>query len=267
VHRLPQREHVLGSELRDGCGAVWDEQSVQIVTRAPSDVGSGAADDDEDADDHCRTNDHRRPDDNEAADDHRRTHDHRRPDDDEAADDHRRTHDHRRPDDNDAAHDHRRTNDHRRPDDDEAADDHRRTHDDEGTIELSLRDVIRPDVYSGRGLLRCGRTGAAVHPEELGRQMLHALQRHGRVRGFPDMLRRVRAGGKQLGLLLRLGLDVLPCGIADAGRHVLPGWQDMLRGHEHRCVLRVESGVRRELEPLRGGVIHGARDGVTDARP
>jgi hypothetical protein len=170
--------------------------------------------------------------------DDRRTHDDgrtddRRTDDDEAAHDNRRIHDDRR------THD-RRTDDDRRPDDDEAANDHRRTHDDESTIKLPLRDVIRPDMHSGRGLLRCGRTCAAVHPEELRRQMLHALQRHGCVRGFSDMLRRVRAGGKQLGLLLRLGLDVLPRSIADAGRHVLPGWQDMLRGRERRCVLRVE---------------------------
>jgi hypothetical protein len=172
--------------------------------------------------------------------DDRRTHDDGRTDDDEAA------HDHRRPDDDEAAHDHRRPDDtrrpddNRRPDDDEAANDNRRTHDDESTIKLPLRDVIWPDMHSGRGLLRCGRTCAAVHPEELRRQMLHALQRHGRVRGFSDMLRRVRAGGKQLGLLLRLELDVLPRSIADARRHVLPGWQDMLRGHERRCVLRVE---------------------------
>jgi hypothetical protein len=79
-----------------------------------------------------------------------------------------------------------------------------------------------------------------VHPEDLRRQVLHVFQQLGRVRGFSDMLRRVRAGGKQLGLLLRRDRDVLPRGICDAGRHVLPGWQDMLRGHEHRCVLRLE---------------------------
>jgi hypothetical protein len=114
-------------------------------------------------------------------------------------------------------------------------------------------ELIRCELRSGRGLLRCGRTCAAVHPEELRRQMLHALQQLGPVRGFAVVLRRVRAGGKQLGLLLRRGLDVLPRIIVDAGRHVLPGWQDMLRGLEHRCVLRGGRGVRRELRPLHEG--------------